>query len=118
MRVGWIGAAVASPLPLHPTQLYSLLNAVLLSLLAAAYYPLRRREGETIVLLCVVYPITRFLIEHLRNDERPFVTALTVSQNVSVLMFVLGLVLAVRLLRSPVTYPVGGGSGPPLPAPR
>ena len=114
--VGWIGAK-APPLPLHPTQLYSLLNAVLMALLAAAYYPLRRREGETIVMLCLAYPIARFLLECLRNDERAFITTLTVSQNVSVLTSALGLALLVWLARCPVTYPSGAGPGPPTPVP-
>jgi len=117
VRLGWIGPS-AHPLALHPTQLYALLNALLLCLLAAAYYPLRRREGETIVLLCLVYPITRFLIEYLRNDEHAFVTSLTVSQNVSVGLFVLGVVLLVMLLRSPVLYPAGAGPGPTAPGSR
>ena len=114
LGAGWIGSHMP-PLPLHPTQLYSLLNALLMSALAATYYPLRRREGETTALLCLAYPITRFLIEHLRNDERAFITPLTVSQNVSILMFALGLVMLVALLRWPVLYPAGAGTGPPSP---
>ena len=60
----------SASLPVHPTQLYSALDGLVLLLLLSAYYPLRRRDGEVMGLLMVTYPITRFLIEYLRNDER------------------------------------------------
>ena len=37
-------------------------------------------------LLMLTYPITRFLIEYLRNDEGAFFAGLTISQNISVLL--------------------------------
>jgi phosphatidylglycerol---prolipoprotein diacylglyceryl transferase len=40
----------------------------------------------------LTYPITRFLIEHLRNDEGAFFAGMTISQNISILIFVGGLV--------------------------
>src|SRR5262249_31275109 len=64
-------------LPVHPTQLYSALDGLILLLLLSAYYPLRRRDGEVMALLMVTYPITRFLIEYLRNDEAIFFAGLT-----------------------------------------
>ena len=35
-------------LPVHPTQIYSAIDALVLFLLLTAYYPLRRRDGEVI----------------------------------------------------------------------
>ena len=57
---------------------------LILLLLLSAYFPLRRRDGEVMGLLMVTYPITRFLIEYLRNDEGAFFAGLTISQNISV----------------------------------
>jgi phosphatidylglycerol:prolipoprotein diacylglycerol transferase len=37
-------------------------------------------------MLMVAYPITRFLIEYLRNDEPAFVAGLTISQTISVVL--------------------------------
>ena len=34
----------------------------------------------------VTYPITRFLIEYLRNDEGVFFAGITISQNISILL--------------------------------
>ena len=49
----------------------------------------------------VTYPITRFLIEFLRNDEGVFFAGLTISQNISVALFVAGLAYWAWLLRQP-----------------
>lgn len=73
-------------LPIHPTQLYSALDGLILCLFLLAYYPYRRRDGEVIALLLTIYPITRFLIEMIRDDEPGVAgTGLTISQNISLL---------------------------------
>lgn len=71
-------------MPLHPTQLYSALDALVLLILLSAYYPIRRRDGEVMGVLMIAYPITRSLIEYLRNDEGIFFAGLTISQTISV----------------------------------
>jgi phosphatidylglycerol:prolipoprotein diacylglycerol transferase len=81
-----ISKAAPSSLPVHPTQLYSALDGLILLILLSAYYPLRRRDGEVMGLLMFAYPITRFLIEYLRNDEPAYVAGLTISQGISVLL--------------------------------
>ena len=47
----------------------------------------------------VTYPITRFLIEYLRNDEGVFFAGMTISQNISVVLVVCGLAVLVSALR-------------------
>ena len=93
-------------LPTHPTQLYSSINAFLLCLLAIAYYPFRRNDGEVFALLIGCYAVTRFLLEVIRTDESGiWNTGLTISQNVSVMMLigVAGLVAYIAMRRdSPV----------------
>ena len=75
--------------PIHPTQIYSALNATLLCLFALALYPFRQRDGQVIAVLLTLYAITRFLLEVIRTDEGSFGgTGLTISQNVSILMAV------------------------------
>jgi phosphatidylglycerol:prolipoprotein diacylglycerol transferase len=85
--------------PVHPTQLYSVVDGLLLLALLSAYFPLRRRDGEVFALLMVAYAITRFLIEALRGDEPAFFAGMTISQNVSVLTFLMGLGLLAYLRR-------------------
>lgn len=75
--------------PVHPTQIYSAINAGLLCWFLWSYYPFRRRDGEVVALLLTIYPITRFLLEILRTDESPvFGTGMSISQNISLAVFV------------------------------
>lgn len=98
-------------LRIHPTELYSSANALVLCFLL---YLFRRRSeksacsgrfltspGQTFALAFILYSITRFLIEHLRDDN-PFEYAWwalykggTVSQNLSIYLIVLGIVLMI-----------------------
>ncbi|MDR3621283.1 MAG: prolipoprotein diacylglyceryl transferase [Paludisphaera borealis] len=82
-RLGMIPLDALQSLPLHPTQVYSALDAFVLLILLSAFYPLRRRDGEVFGVLLLTYPVTRFLIEFLRNDEPIFRFGLTISQNIS-----------------------------------
>lgn len=75
--------------PVHPTQIYSSINAFLLFLVVLCFYPFRRRDGEVIVLLLSLYAVSRFLLEVIRTDEGAvFGTGLTISQNVSLLLLI------------------------------
>ena len=87
---------------LHPTQLYSTLDGLILLLLLTAYFPIRKRDGEVMGLLLLAYPVTRFLIEQLRNDEGVFVAGMTISQSISVGLIGFGLIYWAALLRRPV----------------
>ena len=66
-------------LPVHPTQIYSAINALLLCLFLLAYYPYRRRDGEVFALMLTLYPISRFLLEMIRADEGGLTNAMAIS---------------------------------------
>lgn len=100
--LGLIGSDAHWSLPVHPTQLYSALDGLILLLLLTAYFPLRRRDGEVMALLMVTYPVSRFLIEHLRNDEGAIFAGMTISQNISVLLLACGLLFWVYLRSLPL----------------
>ncbi len=86
--------ALAS-LPLHPTQIYSSLNAVVIAVLTTVYFRYRTRNGAVVALALIVYPISRFVIEILRWDESAkWDTGLTISQLVSLFVFAIGLAMA------------------------
>jgi len=89
-------------LPVHPTQLYSAINAGLIAFFLWSFYPARRRDGEVFALLITFYPIARFLLEMIRVDESSFFgTGLSISQNVSLLLLAAVALLWVYLLRQP-----------------
>ena len=73
--------------PVHPTQIYSALNGLLLCLFLLAYAPFRQRDGEIWAMFLTLYPITRFLLEIIRTDEPGmFGTGLSISQIVSLIL--------------------------------
>jgi phosphatidylglycerol:prolipoprotein diacylglycerol transferase len=89
-------------LPVHPVQLYSAASAAALCLLLWAWYPFRRRDGELIAGLLLLYPLTRILEEAVRDDEPGrFGTVLTISQWVSVVLLLAGAALAAYLAKRP-----------------
>ena len=86
--------------PVHPTQLYSSINALLLCLFLWFYYPFRYGDGEVFGLGLVLYAIARFLLELIRDDEAgQFNTELTTAQWTSLMMVSIGvgLILWTRL---------------------
>ena len=75
----------------HPTQIYSAINALLLCMVLWYFWTLNHRDGQVFALMLILYPIGRFLMEVVRQDEAgQFGTGLTISQLVSLLMLVAG----------------------------
>ncbi len=97
----WLNAWPERSLPVHPTQLYSSVNALLLALLVALVFPFRQRHGQVLALLLTLYAVTRFLLEIIRTDERAFMAQLTISQNISVLIAVAMLALWIYVFSGP-----------------
>lgn len=88
-------------LPVHPTQLYSTLNAfVLAGILCAVWVKIgRRKPGVVLSLMLMLYGPTRFYLETLRDDN-PFEQGWwaiykggTVSQNIGIYIFIAGAIL-------------------------
>jgi len=88
--------------PVHPTQIYSAINALVIFLFLLAYAPFRRRDGEMFLLMLTIYPITRFLLEAIRTDEGSVLgTGLSISQNLSFLILLAIAALWIYILRRP-----------------
>jgi len=96
--------------PIHPTQLYSTAEAFLLSFILYAFWRRSKKAeaikqfrpftkpGSTFALLFILYGITRFLDEFLRDDN-PFEYAWwmlykggTISQNLAIYMSIFGII--------------------------
>jgi phosphatidylglycerol---prolipoprotein diacylglyceryl transferase len=88
---GFIAKTATESLSLHPTQIYSSLNALILAWLTASYYKHRSGDGAVIALGLMTYSISRTCIEILRGDELgQFGTGFTISQWISFGVFLLG----------------------------
>lgn len=91
--------------PRQPAQLLGILNALLLCSLLLWYYPQRRREGRVFALMLILYPITRFILESLRNEDALNVIHLewTHNQITSLLLVAMGVGLWCWLGRLPAS---------------
>jgi len=93
-------------LPVHPTQLYTSAGAAVLCLIL--YFFWRRSQnagssktagkiftqpGSTFALMFLLYGVTRFFIEFLRDDNRFEIDSLTISQLIGIAMISFGAVL-------------------------
>ena len=89
-----------------PTQLYETVSMGLLVLVLLAFQPLRRHDGQMMVLLMLGYSAHRFLNEALRI-EPTYVLDLTLSQWISVAIFAAGLMLEAYLRLTMPRLPAG-----------
>jgi phosphatidylglycerol:prolipoprotein diacylglycerol transferase len=93
-------------LPIHPTQLYSSGMAAFWCLILYLFWRRAKKAelsgktdrfltkpGYIFALMFILYGITRFLIEYLRDDNPFEFDGLTISQNIGIGMVVLGLIL-------------------------
>ncbi|MEM7315654.1 MAG: prolipoprotein diacylglyceryl transferase family protein [Planctomycetota bacterium] len=88
--------------PIHPTQIYSSLNALLLFLVIMAIRPFQRRDGLLFAITMTAYPITRFMLEIVRTDEAPINSAgFTISQTVSFFIIAAAVGLWIMVYRQP-----------------
>lgn len=101
MALGKIAETAAHSLPVLPTQLMHHLCAVLLAVAVWRFgrSRLKRNHGEEILLLGMLYPWARFVVEFYRADNVPayLFGSLTISQSVGI--FVFAACLAIFLLR-------------------
>lgn len=89
---GFIDPAAAATMPVHPTQIYSAINGFLLAFVTGTFFYRRRHVGDVFALGLILYPLTRFTIEFLRNDELGQLgTSLTISQIYSLAMCAAGI---------------------------
>ena len=99
---GFIHPDAPGTFGMHPSQIYSSFNGLVLCLVTSTIFRNSRRPGQTVAVALVVYPITRFLLEILRGDEMgQFGTWLTISQCFSLLMLSVGIGFSIWLFRQP-----------------
>lgn len=89
-----------------PTQIYETVSMLLLTFLLVAFQPFRRHDGQVMVLLMLGYAAHRFLNEAIRI-EPTYAFDLTLSQWISVLIFVTGLTLELFLWKTQPRLPSG-----------
>jgi phosphatidylglycerol:prolipoprotein diacylglycerol transferase len=106
-------------LPVHPTQLYSTITALLIALLLNALYWRRTRDGQVTCALFVIQPVARWMLEVIRADNpHDTIGDFTISQFLAVCMTLLGLIGLLVLRRLPPRSPRAKAWEPPELDPR
>lgn len=100
-------------LPVHPAQIYSSFNALLIAGICLAFFTMRRSAGQVFALMLILYSVGRFALETLRVEppvpllwfEGTLAAGFSYSMWVALLTFVGGIVLWLAFARfyRPVT---------------
>jgi phosphatidylglycerol:prolipoprotein diacylglycerol transferase len=81
------------------------IDGLLICLFLLAVHPFCKRDGELVAWLLTIYPLTRCLIEVLRDDEPGMFNllgfSLTIAQTISLLILVAAAALWVYVRRRP-----------------
>ncbi|MBW2020073.1 MAG: prolipoprotein diacylglyceryl transferase [Deltaproteobacteria bacterium] len=87
--------------PLHPTQLYSSLNGLLIFLVLKRLMRNKGFEGQIFWTYVFLYAVTRSILEHFRGDDRGmlFGGMLSSSQFIGLIMAVIAIVMMIILRR-------------------
>jgi phosphatidylglycerol:prolipoprotein diacylglycerol transferase len=96
--------------PLHATQLYSMMNAALMLVVLYTVYRRRRFDGQISALFLTYYGVTRFFIEFLRGDADRglyFGGRISTGQIVMGIFFVAGVLIWKLLSRRKVGEEIG-----------
>ena len=88
--------------PVKPAQPLGIVNALLLAGILTAFYRLRSREGQVFAILLILYPITRFLLEGIR-DQHHLTRGWTHNQYTSLAMVASGVIMWLILLKLPAS---------------
>jgi len=91
--------------PIKPAQVLGLINALLIAAILMLFFRLRKREGQVFALMVILYPITRFILESVRDDNKHNLLRfeLTHNQYTSIFMFIAGIGLWLWLYRLPAS---------------
>jgi phosphatidylglycerol---prolipoprotein diacylglyceryl transferase len=94
-------AGYAWSLPVQPAQLYGMVNALVLAGLLYLVLRLRSREGQVFAMLFVLYPISRFVLELIRDDNPGM--DLTPAQVKCLVLLAVGAAMLLALRRLPAS---------------
>ena len=112
---------VARALPVHPSQLYSAFNALLICVALLAFFTLNPAPGRVFALMLIMKGMTRFVLEMLRAEPR-VLGPLSYSMVISIPLFLAGVVMWYVVGRmdprrpEPVPAAAAARGGSPVPA--
>lgn len=89
-------------LPVHPSQIYAAIDALLLCLLMWLWQPIPTRDGIVFFTAVLIHAVSRFMLELIRSDESGQLgTDLTIAQLISLALGSISVVGLIYLTRQP-----------------
>lgn len=95
------GSLAPLNIPLHPTQIYLSLNALIIFFVLMWFLKRKSFDGQILWTYGILYSIGRFIIEFFRGDDRGFVVErfLSTSQFISIFVLAVSVFMIVSLRR-------------------
>jgi phosphatidylglycerol---prolipoprotein diacylglyceryl transferase len=92
-------------LPVKPAQLVDVGSSLVIAGLLMLFHRYRTREGQVIALLMLLYPITRFILEMIRDDNPHNLMDLVLTHNqyTSIVLLVIGVAMWLGLRKLPAS---------------
>ncbi len=91
--------------PVHPAQLYAVINAFIICWVLSTLFYYRKRHGIVLGWFVILYSISRVFLEMIRQDNPLDVGGVTISQAMSLGIFVVGVLWLVVMHRLPQFSP-------------
>jgi phosphatidylglycerol:prolipoprotein diacylglycerol transferase len=115
---GLIDRGAAWSLPVHPTQLYCWAGALVICGLLLLLYRRKKREGDVLAGLLILYPLCRTGVEMLRTHEaEALIGPVSIAQAVSAAAFIIGIGMLLTRARRPLAQAYVA-QAPSLPGPQ
>lgn len=92
-----ISDGAASSLPVHPTQLYSSVIALILFFILSFIWSHKKRDGIVLGAIGILYPLSRFMVEFIRGDNPSIFLGMTASQTISVAVILISVLFLMKL---------------------
>ncbi len=98
-------ASATRSLPVQPAQVLGIVNALLIAAMLGVFHRVRKREGEVFALMLLLYPVTRFVLESIRDSNPHDLSAglLTHNQYSSIIMAIAGVGMLLGLRKLPAS---------------
>jgi len=89
--------------PVKPAQALDMVNALLLAAILTGFHRLRSREGQVFALMLMLYPVTRFILEAIRDDNPHNLRqgVLTHNQYTAMAVLAVGVIMMTALQKLP-----------------
>jgi len=89
---------------IHPTQIYESVSNLLIFTALHLYNKRNHKDGKTAAFYLLLYSVMRFTIEFFRGDERgEFLLGLSPAQNISIALFILGIIILLHTFKKRYT---------------